>query len=61
MPPLPYQGEATEEEVVIVNGPPLTEDQIRAYETWKIQSKGKAPIVTSAVTEEKKVIIEEYA
>ena len=45
----------------MVDGPPLTKDQIKAYETWKTQSKGKGPIMANLVVEEKKVMIEEYA
>ena len=45
----------------MVDGPPLTEDQIKAYKAWKTQSQGKAPVVANPVAEEKKVMMEEYA
>ena len=60
MPPPPHQGETNKEEDVVVDGPPLTEDQIKAYEAWKTQSKGKALVVTNPIDEEKKVMMEEY-
>ena len=45
----------------MVDGPPLTKDQIKAYEAWKRQSNGKALVVANLVAEEKKVMMEEYA
>ena len=61
VPPPPHQGLVTEEEVIVVDGPPLIEDQIKAYKAWKTWSKGKASIVANPVVEEKKVMVEEYA
>ena len=53
-PPLPYQGDVIKEEVVVVDGLPLTKDQIKAYEAWQTQFKGKAPVVANLVIEERK-------
>ena len=61
VPPLPHQGEVTKEEVIMVDGSPLTEVQIKAYEAWKTQSKGKGPVMANPVVKEKKVMMEEYA
>ena len=41
----PYQGETSEVEVFMVISPPLTEDQLQTYETWKTKSKGKALVL----------------
>ena len=45
----------------MVDGPPLIEDQIKAFEAWKTQSKGKALVVEIPIVEEKKVMMKEYA
>ena len=44
-----------------MDGPPLTKNQVKVYETWKTPFKVKASIIANIVNEEKRVMIEEYA